>query len=115
MQIGHVQFVPVKCAALPGGNRRPVPPPGIRVGKPGTQRAILVADVLMAIRVGGHVRPVDGDRLAHLRVRLAQRGEHPVKAGRQHVAVLAQLRGEPVARPVRGSTADGLAAARRAR
>jgi len=63
----------------------------------------------MAIRVGGHIRSVNGDCPAHLRVRFMQSGEHPVKARGQHVAVVAQLRGEPVARPVRGSPADDLA------
>jgi hypothetical protein len=43
-------------------------PSGILGPRTGTQRAILIADVLVAVRVGGHVRTVDGDRLAHLRV-----------------------------------------------
>lgn len=79
-----------------------MPPSGVRVREPLAQRAA-ARHVPLPVGIGRQVGAVDGNGLAHLRVRAVQGGEHPVNARGQHFAVLAELGREPVAGQCEGA------------
>jgi hypothetical protein len=96
----HVQPIAVESAALACGDSRAVPPRSVRVGVRLTFRSILGLEAL-PIGIGGHIGGVDRHIPSKHRIGLLQCADHvgdaPLKDGR----VLAQLRCEAVARPMR--------------
>jgi hypothetical protein len=65
------------------------------------QRALTptLGDKALTVGECGEVGGVDGDVLAHAGIRLAQASDHAGDACVKQVLVLAQLRGEAIARP----------------
>src|SRR2546426_45313 len=83
-------------------DRAPVSPGGIRVAVPLTLRAVLRKEPL-PVCVGGKVGRVDGDIFPKLWKFHVERRNDPGEAGVQQRRVRAELRGEAIAGPLRGS------------
>src|SRR5438105_3842500 len=103
---GSVDAVPVEAATLPRRDSGAVAPRGVRVGVRLSLRPAVV-DVPLAVGVGGHVRGVNRNLIAHVRVVVAEARGERVDASGDPVAFFAELRGEAVAGPMRGSAAEG--------